>query len=47
MHGHLNFKTHEEYIAADDEKRRDDIQGLHDLIRETVRPSSNPPWSSA
>ena len=36
MHGHLNFKTHEEYIAADDEKRRDDIQGLHDLIRETV-----------
>ena len=36
MHGHSDVKTHREYIAAVDEKRRDDIQRLHDLIRETV-----------
>ena len=34
MKGQTNAKTHEEYIAAVEEKRRDDIQKLHDLIRE-------------
>ena len=34
MKGQTNAKTHEEYIAAVEEKRRDDVQKLHDLIRE-------------
>jgi uncharacterized protein YdhG (YjbR/CyaY superfamily) len=34
MHGTLDAKTHEEYIAQVEEKRREDIQRLHDLVRE-------------
>jgi uncharacterized protein YdhG (YjbR/CyaY superfamily) len=36
MKGKTNHKTHEEYIAAVEEKRRGDIQRLHDLIRATA-----------
>ena len=36
MKGKTNAGTHEEYIAAVEEKRRDDIQRLHDLIRKTA-----------
>lgn len=36
MKGKTNAKTHEEYIASVEDKRRDDIQRLHDLIRETA-----------
>jgi uncharacterized protein YdhG (YjbR/CyaY superfamily) len=41
MHGTSEVKTHEEYIAAVDEKRRPDMQRLHDLIRE-VAPELEP-----
>ena len=34
MKGHSDAKTHEEYIAEVEEKRREDIQKLHDLVRE-------------
>jgi len=34
MKGKTNAKTHAEYIAAVEEKRRPDIQALHDMIRE-------------
>ena len=33
MHGKSKAKTHEQYIAEDEDKRRDDIQRLHDLVR--------------
>ena len=33
MKGKTNAKTHAEYIAAAGDKRRDDIQKLHDLVR--------------
>jgi len=33
MQGKTNAKSHAEYIAAVGEKRRPDIQRLHDLIR--------------
>jgi len=36
MKGRTNAKTHEEYIAAVEEKRRPDIRRLHELVRETV-----------
>ena len=36
MKGKTHAKTHEEYIAAVEEARRDDIRRLHDLIRETA-----------
>ena len=41
MKGHSDAKTHEEYIAQVEEKRRDDIQRLHDLVRE-VAPELEP-----
>jgi len=34
MKGHSDAKTHEEYIAQVEERRREDIQKLHDLVRE-------------
>ncbi len=36
MHGKSKAKTHAEYIAGVAESRRDDIQRLHDLVRETA-----------
>lgn len=36
MYGNSDAKTHEEYIAEVEEKRRDDIQQFHDLIRKTA-----------
>ena len=36
MKGKTHAKTHEEYIASVEDSRRDDIQQLHDLIRETA-----------
>jgi uncharacterized protein YdhG (YjbR/CyaY superfamily) len=36
MYGKSDAKTPAEYIAEVDEKRRDDIQRLHDLVREVV-----------
>jgi uncharacterized protein YdhG (YjbR/CyaY superfamily) len=36
MKGKTNAKTHEQYIADVEEKRRADIQRLHDLILETA-----------
>jgi hypothetical protein len=36
MHGHSNAKTHEEYIAGLQGSRREDIQRLHDLVREAA-----------
>ena len=36
MYGHSEAKTPEEYIAEVEEKRRDDIQRLHDLVRKTA-----------
>lgn len=41
MQGHSNAKTPEEYIAQVEEERRDDIQKLHDLVRE-VAPELEP-----
>jgi hypothetical protein len=41
MKGKSNAKTHEEYILGVEEKRRADIQGLHDLVRE-VAPELEP-----
>ena len=41
MHGKSDAKTPEEYITRVDEKRRRDIQRLHDLIRE-VAPELEP-----
>ena len=41
MKGHSNATTPEEYIAQVEEKRRDDIQKLHDLVRE-VAPELEP-----
>ena len=41
MKGHSEAKTPEEYIALVEEKRRDDIQKLHDLVRE-VAPELEP-----
>ena len=41
MKGHSDAKTPEEYIAQVEEKRRDDIQNLHDLVRE-VAPELEP-----
>lgn len=41
MHGHSDAKTPEEYIAQVEEKRREDIQKLHDLVRE-VAPELEP-----
>jgi len=34
MKGQTNAKTHEQYIAEVEEKRRADIQTLHDMVRE-------------
>ncbi|MHC4473017.1 MAG: DUF1801 domain-containing protein [Planctomycetota bacterium] len=34
MKGKTSAKTHEEYIAGVEERRRDDIQRLHDLVQE-------------
>jgi len=34
MKGTSKAATHEEYIAAVDEKRRPDIQALHEMVRE-------------
>ena len=34
MKGKTNAKTHDQYIAEVEEKRRADIQALHDLVRE-------------
>ncbi|MEX1309136.1 MAG: DUF1801 domain-containing protein [Candidatus Sulfomarinibacteraceae bacterium] len=36
MKGKTHAKTHEEYIGAVEDTRRDDIRRLHDLIRETA-----------
>jgi uncharacterized protein YdhG (YjbR/CyaY superfamily) len=36
MKGKTHAKTHEEYIAAVEDARRDDIRRLHELIRETA-----------
>jgi uncharacterized protein YdhG (YjbR/CyaY superfamily) len=36
MKGKTDAKTHEQYIAEVEEKRRGDIQRLHDLVRETA-----------
>lgn len=36
MQGKTNATTHEQYIAEVEEKRRGDIQRLHDLVRETA-----------
>lgn len=36
MRGQSKAKTHEEYIAEVEDKRREDIQALHDLVRRTV-----------
>ncbi len=41
MKGKTDAKTHEEYIAAVEESRREDIRKLHDLIRE-VAPELTP-----
>ena len=41
MKGKTKAKTHEEYIAAVEEKRRADIQRLHELVRE-VAPELTP-----
>ncbi len=41
MHGTSTAKTHEEYIAQVEEKRRGDIRRLHDLVRE-VAPELEP-----
>jgi uncharacterized protein YdhG (YjbR/CyaY superfamily) len=41
MKGHSEAKTPEEYIAQVEDKRRDDIQRLHDLVRE-VAPELEP-----
>jgi hypothetical protein len=34
MKGKTNAKTHDQYIAEVEEKRRADVQALHDLVRE-------------
>jgi uncharacterized protein YdhG (YjbR/CyaY superfamily) len=34
MKGKTNAKTHDQYIAEVEEKRRADIQALHDMVRE-------------
>jgi len=36
MHGSPDAKAHEEYIARVEEIRRDDIQRLHDLVRQVA-----------
>jgi uncharacterized protein YdhG (YjbR/CyaY superfamily) len=36
MYGLSDAKTHADYISQVDEKRRDDVQRLHDLVREVV-----------
>ena len=36
MKGKTNAKTHQQYIAEVEEKRRGDIQRLHDLVLETA-----------
>lgn len=41
MKGHSDAKTHKQYIAEVEEKRRADIQRLHDLVRE-VAPELEP-----
>lgn len=41
MQGKSDAKTHEQYIAEVDEKRRGDIQRLHDLVRR-VAPELEP-----
>ena len=41
MKGKTNAKTHAEYIAAVEDKRRHDIQALHDLVRR-VAPELEP-----
>ena len=41
MKGHSDAKTYEQYIAEVEEKRREDIQRLHDLVRE-VAPELEP-----
>jgi len=41
MYGNSDAATHEEYIAQVEEKRRSDIQRLHDLVRE-VAPELEP-----
>lgn len=41
MYGKSDAKTPEEYIAGVDEHRRDDIQQLHDFIRE-IAPELEP-----
>jgi uncharacterized protein YdhG (YjbR/CyaY superfamily) len=34
MKGKTNAKTHDQYIAEVEEKRRADVQALHDMVRE-------------
>ena len=41
MHGKSDAKSHEQYIAEVEEKRRGDIQELHDLVRR-VAPDLEP-----
>ena len=41
MKGKTSAKTHDEYIAGVEEKRRDDVRRLHELIRE-VAPDLEP-----
>ena len=41
MHGHSDAATPEEYIAQVEDGRREDIQRLHDLVRE-VAPELEP-----
>jgi uncharacterized protein YdhG (YjbR/CyaY superfamily) len=36
MYGLSDAKTHADHISQVDEKRRDDVQRLHDLVREVV-----------
>ncbi len=41
MYGKSEARTPEEYIAGVDDHRRDDIQRLHDLVRE-IAPELEP-----
>ncbi len=41
MHGKSKAKTHEKYIAGVEDKRRPDIQALHDLVLE-IAPELKP-----
>jgi hypothetical protein len=46
MKGKTNHKSHAGYIAAVERARRDDIQALHDLVRDEA-PELEPTMDSA